>query len=247
MSVAAAVFCLLGALAPVAVQTAPAVSSCQRARYFLLNWHLRSGGLDSCEAALATIIDTGRQREERLALRAQLLIVRGEFEASPTVKARWYTDARAAADSLRAVNDQNPLGHLWWAVAQGRVLELRGKVSAAMGAAALRRENERALDLDPNCALASYALGRMYEELPGPFGGSLNKADAWLRRGVASDPNYTIIRLGLARVLAKQGRRDEAVAELHRLLAVTHPSNPAEAALNDRPAAKALLDSLDRD
>jgi len=170
--------------------------------------------------------------------------VRGELEASHAAKVGFYTAARAAADSLRAANEQNPAGHVWWAAAQGRVLQLQGPGTAARGFAELRRENERALALDPDCALADLALGRMYEELPKLFGGGLKKAELWLRRGVTSDPNYTIIRLSLARVLVKRGQREEARAELQQLLVVTNPTNPAETALTDRPAATALLDSL---
>jgi len=225
---------------PAALSAAPL----ERARYHLLNWHLDSSYLDSCEATLAAAARTGQENEERLALRAQLLLVRGGREANRTSKACWYVAARAAADSLRAANGQNAAGHVWWAAAQGRVLELRGMASAAMGAAELRRANRRALELDPECALASFALGRMYEELPKLLGGGPNRAETWFRRGVESDSNYTIIRLGLARVLANLGRIDEARIQLRRLLGVTTPTNPAEAALDDRPAAMVLLEQL---
>jgi hypothetical protein len=236
-----------------ALATAPARPTmlpsphCDRARYYLLNWHLNPSYLDSCEAELAAVVSKGPEEEQRLALRARLLLVRGEREANRKSKAGWFAAARAVADSLRATNIRNPAGHLWWAAAQGRLLQLRGVASAAMGSAELRRENERALELDPDCALASFALGRICEELPGLFGGGLKKAEAWYRRAVASDPNYTIVRLGLARVLVRQRRPAEARAQLAQLLAVENPTNPAEAALCDRPAAKALLDSLSGD
>lgn len=248
MAAAVAIVHLVLTLATVPASP-PAVSAehLERARYHLLNWHLDSSFLDSCETALAVVARTGPENEERLALRTQLLLVKGEREANPTVRATWYVAARAAADSLRAANDQNPAGHLWWAAAQGRILQLRGMASAAMGSAELRRENERALERDPDCALASFALGRVYEELPGFLGGGLKKAEAWFRRAVGSDPSYTIIRLALARVLVRQGRREEARAELKRLLAVADPTNPAEAVLGDRPAAEALLKQLGGD
>ena len=134
MSLAFAVARLAVALATAAPQpTVPLDSACVRARYFLLNWHLDSSYLDSCEAALAAAARSGPENEERLALRAQLLLVRGEREANRKAKADWYATARGAADSLRTVNGQNPAGHLWWAAAQGRILQLRGMASAAMG------------------------------------------------------------------------------------------------------------------
>jgi thioredoxin-like negative regulator of GroEL len=62
---------------------------------------------------------------------------------------------------------------------------------------------------------------------------------------LATDPNYTIIRLELARVYARRRRRDEARRELEFLLATDRPTNPAEFALDDRPAALELLKSLE--
>jgi len=235
---------LLPLLAAAPEPAASSDSAIAKARYFLLNRHLGSSYLDSCDAALAAVARTGQESEERLALRAQYLLLRGELAQNPDAKLNWNTAARTAADSLRSMNEQNPLGHIWWAAAQGRILQQRGLGAAVKGFTQLRRENERALELDPDCALASFALGRMYEELPKLLGGGLGKAEAWYRQGVRSDSNYTIIRLGLARVLAKRGRRDEARAQLERLLAVTNPTNPAEAALGDRPAAAALLTQL---
>ncbi len=242
MTLAAAVARLLLPLLAVAPSpAAPPGSSCERARYFLLNYHLAASYLDSCESELAAAPRVGAQNEERLALRARLLLVRGDREEDGRAKVARYAAARAAADSLRAANERNPLGHVWWAAAHGSLLRLRGIAAAATGAAQVRAENERALELDPNCALAGYALGRMYAELPGLLGGSPGKAEMWLRRGVTSQPNYTIIRLELARVLSRQGRRGEAAAELRRLLAVQEPTNPAESVLHDRPSAETLL------
>jgi len=224
--------------------SATADTGCARARYFLLNRHLAPASLDSCAAALARAHRSGPENEARLALRAQLLVTMGELAPNRATRMDRYSAARAAADSLRTVSGQNPAGHVWWAAAQGRILQMRGVAAAALGAAEIRRANERALALDPDCALASYALGRLCEELPGMLGGGPKRAEAWYRRGVASDPNYTIIRLALAQALARQGRRDEARREIERMLAVSNSTNPAETALSDRPAAQALLGQL---
>jgi len=226
---------MLAAIWLAAALALPGDSLCERAEYIMHNRHREPAWFDSCSAILARCTGT-----RRLTLRAEALITIGESETGRADKMRWYVAARAAAESLRAADDRDPYGFVWWAAAQGRILQMRGMVVAVAGAADLRRANERALELDPDCALASFALGRMQEELPGLLGGGPKKAEAWYRRGVASDPNYTIIRLALARALAGQRRREEALAELTRLLAVENPTSPAEAELYDRPAALEL-------
>lgn len=216
-------------------------SLCTQARHYLLNRHLNGSYLDSGEAVLAAVARTGAADGLRLELRARFEIVRGERATAREEKLRHYRSAFAAAETLRTRYPRNPLGHAWWAAAQGRSLQLQGGAAMALGAGAVKRANERALALDPDCALASYALGRTCEELPGILGGGAKRAEAHYRRGIQSDPDYTIIRLALARLLIDQRRCDEARAELERLLSTANPTNPAEFFLDDRPAAQALL------
>lgn len=217
---------------------------CSRAEWFLLNRHLGDGYMDSC-AALLAMARKARPGDARCrALSARYCIQRGEDAATRDAKLHWFNQARAVADSLRTTDSDRPEGHLWWATAQGSILNLQGSLAAALGAGELRREFERAVELDPRLAIGWYALACLYERLPGLAGGSLKKAEDCLRRGVAADPNYTIIRLELARVLARQGRTAEAIVQLERLLVTKHPTHPAELVLHDIPSAAELLDSL---
>jgi tetratricopeptide (TPR) repeat protein len=109
----------------------------------------------------------------------------------------------------------------------------------------LKRSYQRVIELDSGYALAWYALGRLYAELPAVLGGDLDLAEQYLRHGLAADPSYTTIRLELARVCVRQQRRDEARRELETLLATGQPTDPAEFVLDDRPAALGLLKSLE--
>jgi hypothetical protein len=139
----------------------------------------------------------------------------------------------------------NAEGHLWWATAQGSIGELQGVLSSVMMVGDLRREFELALRLDSDLALAHFALGRMYEEVPGLMGGSLNKAEEQYELGIAADSNYTIVRVALARLLLKRGLLPAARTQLDRVLATQEPTDPAEFHLDDEPAARTLLAGLE--
>ena len=65
-------------------------------------------------------------------------------------------------------------------------------------------------------------------EVPALFGGSLERAEAHFRKGLALDPHFTALRIGLARVLRRQKRVADARRELQLLLDETAPTNPAE-------------------
>lgn len=239
MSLILATFLALRALAP-----ADADSACGRASYLLRHQHLDQTWFDSARTIVAGIRQRDPDNEAGLCLWSRVMLQLGDNAPGRREKRGWYAKARAAADTLRRLDPQNPNGHMWWATAQGKIGQLDGIISSAGMVGGLKRAYQRVLELDSGYALAWYALGRLYAELPSLLGGSLNRAEEYLRHGLAADPNYTIVRLELARVYARGQRRDEARRELETMLATGQPTNPAEFVLDDRPAALELLESL---
>jgi tetratricopeptide (TPR) repeat protein len=220
-------------------------SACERASYLLCHQHLSQTWFDSARVIVAGVRQREPESEAGLCLWTRVLLQVGNEAPGRKEKRDWYVKARAVADTLRRLNPKNPDGHMWWATAQGRIGQLDGIVSSANMIGDLKREYQRVLELDSGYALAWYALGRLYAELPSLLGGSLSQAEEYLRQGLAADPNYTTIRLELARVCVRQQRRDEARRELETLLATGQPTDPAEFVLDDRPAALELLKSLE--
>jgi len=240
MSLILSALLALRALAP-----ADADSACERASYLLCHQHLGQTWFDSARTIVAGIRQREPGNEAGLCLWARVLLQLGDEAPGRKEKRDWYAKAKAVADTLRCRNPRNPDGHMWWATAQGKLGQLDGILRSAGMIGDLKREYEQVLELDSGYALAWYALGRLYAELPSLLGGSMGRAEDCLRRGLAADPNHTIARLELARVLARRQRRSEARRELEVLLATGQPTNPAEFILDDRPAALELLKSLE--
>ena len=84
----------------------------------------------------------------------------------------------------------------------------------------------------------------MYAEVPGLFGGDLDKSEEMFRKGLELDPKYTGLRVGLAKTLVKKKRVDEARRELRAVLDEKEPRNLADWTLKDSKQARELLDSL---
>ena len=219
-------------------------ADCARAESYYLSRHVNASYLDSSYELLKGRPAAGREGERQLALRARVQVQLGERAQSPDAKLDWFRAAKATAEELRVRNAGNAEGHLWWATAQGSIGQVRGVLSSVMMVGELRREFELALQLDSGLALAHFALGRMFEEVPGLMGGSLGKAEQQYELGVAADSNYTVIRLALAQILLRRGLRSVARAQLDRVLATREPTDPAEFHLDDEPAARALLARL---
>jgi predicted Zn-dependent protease len=63
------------------------------------------------------------------------------------------------------------------------------------------------------------------------------------RKGLEQDPQFTAMRVGLAKTLLKLGRVAEARQELQAVLNEKAPSNPADWQLRDLHEARTLLKS----
>ncbi len=221
-------------------------SPAARAEHLYLNRHLNPAGLDSAWAIVADARAADPRDPELLALWARLCLERGDRAGAASGKLRWYDRAAAAADTLRRLWPERAAGHFWWATARGSAGRVRGIVNSLGMLGPVRAAFERAVELDSDFALGWYALGRLYLELPPFAGGSAARAEKYLRRGIAADSSYTIVRLELARTLLRLGRAGEARAHLRRVLAETRPAHPAEFALHDRPGAEELLAQMGR-
>jgi tetratricopeptide (TPR) repeat protein len=219
-------------------------SACARAEYLLFNRHLNRTWLDSAEVLLTRVRQTDPEDEYCLYLLSRVCLQKGDDAKVKSDKMALYIRARNFADSIIALNDQNPEGHMWWGVADGRIGQTRGVLNSLFMIPELKREFNRTLALDPGHPTAYDALGVLYYELPGFAGGSLDKSEQYFKQGLKCDPNYTLIRLDLAKVYIKQKRWLAARTQLEALLATEKPRYPADTELDDKPEARELLEQI---
>lgn len=220
-------------------------SICKRAEYFFFNRHLNPGYLDSAYQLLAHARKIDPVHEQTLYLWSRIHTQLGENSSNRGEKVRLFERAKAIAESLQEVNEKNPDGFMWWAIAQGRIGQTRGVLNSLFMVSSLKKAFNKVLELDPEYPTAYDALGVLYYELPSFAGGNLKLAERYLIQGLKIDPNYTLIRLDLARVYLKQGRSDDAREQLKLLISTAKPSYPADFFLDDKPEAEKLLGQLE--
>ena len=126
----------------------------------------------------------------------------------------------AAARSAVRIQPDRPEGHFWIAANMGALAESFGLRQGLKYRKAIKAELLTVLRLDAafQQGSADRALGRWYYKVPGMFGGSKERSEEHLRRSLAHSPNSTASHLFLAETLLDRGRRDEARAELQRVL-----------------------------
>jgi tetratricopeptide (TPR) repeat protein len=223
---------------------ANADSLCERAAWLMFNRHLDTTYLRQSYDLLAQCRQLAPTHEKTLYLWSRMYVRLGDDATTKADHFRLYNRALAIAETLRAVNDSNPDGHMWWAVAYGRIGQTRGVMNSLFMVPALKREFSRVLALDPRYPTAYDAFGVLYYELPGIAGGDLAKSEQYLVQGLNIDPNYTVMRLDLAKVYARQKRWTDAREQLGYVLSTTFPTYPADFELSDRPEAEQLLKDI---
>jgi hypothetical protein len=162
-----------------------------------------------------------------------------------------YHETPARIDTLRPAMAQaaqadprNARAHFWHATNAGRWGQAKGVLRSLFLLPEVKRGMETALALDPRFPPAYVLAGTVYYEVPGLFGGDLEKSERLFRKGLELDARFTALRVGLARTLIKGGRIPEARRELRAVLDEKAPSNVADWTLKDSRAARQLLDSL---
>ncbi|MBN2465834.1 hypothetical protein JXD38_09480 [candidate division WOR-3 bacterium] len=226
------------------IATLAVAQNADRAEYMFFNRHLNSTWLDSAYNTLAQLHTADPEDEHLLYLWSRIHIQKGDDARTKGDKLAYFGRAKAIAETLIALNDKSDEGHCWWGVAQGRIGQTRGVLNSLFMVSGLKKAFNRTLELNPRHPTALDALGVLYYELPGFAGGDLNKSEEYHKRGIEAAPNYTLLRLDLAKVYIKQRRWFAARTQLNSLLATADPLYPADAELDDKPEAKELLERI---
>ena len=131
-----------------------------------------------------------------------------------------------AGRKAAALRPNRPEGHFWIAANMGALAESYGIRAGLKYRRSIREELETVLRLDPKFedGSADRALGRWYFKVPSLFGGSSRESEAHLRASLTYDPDNTASHFFLAELLLDAGRRNEARAELQKVLDA--PVNP---------------------
>jgi tetratricopeptide (TPR) repeat protein len=125
-----------------------------------------------------------------------------------------------------ALQPTRPEGHFWIAANMGALAESFGLRQGLKYRKQIKDELETVLRIAPlyGDRSADRALGRWYFKVPSLFGGSHRLAEEHLRASLAANPHSTASHYFLAEVMADDGRKADARAELQAVLDA--PLNP---------------------
>jgi tetratricopeptide (TPR) repeat protein len=207
-------------------------------------YHENPARLDAVRNGLAQAAPRESDPETWTAL-ARVCFIWGDARATTAEqKLAAYAEGKDAARQAIELAPRAAMAHLFYGINLGRWGQTRGVLRSLFLLPELRETIQRTLELDPRLPAAYALAGNVDYEVPGLLGGSLDSAERHFRKGLEVDPHFTPLRVGLAKVLRKQGRAAEARRELRAVLDEPAPANPAEWTMRDAPEARALLDAL---
>jgi len=240
MRAAAAIVMLLSAAGAAGAQSPLAAE----VRGLTARYHENPARIDALRPLVAQTVQAEPSVDNLLAL-AQIAFLYGDVRAQGTPeKLDAYEQGRQAARRAAEIAPRNARAHFWYATNAGRWGQTKGVLRSLFLLPEVKRGMETALELDPRFPPAYVLAGTVYYEVPGLFGGDLEKSERLFRAGLEVDARFTGLRVGLARTLIKRGRGAEARRELQAVLDEKAPSNAADWTLKDAPEARRLLAAL---
>jgi tetratricopeptide (TPR) repeat protein len=240
MRAAAAIVMLLSAAGAASAQSPLAAE----VRALADRYHERPARIDTLRPLVTQAAQADPHVDNLLAV-AQIAFLYGDVRArSVEEKLDAYEQGRQAARRAAELAPRNGRAHFWYATNAGRWGQTKGVMRSLFLLPEVKRGMETALELDPRFPPAYVLAGTVYYEVPGLFGGDLEKSERLFRTGLEVDGRFTGLRVGLARTLIKRGRIPEARRELQAVVDEKTPSNPADWTLKDSPEARRLLDAL---
>ena len=152
----------------------------------------------------------------------------------------------AAGRAAAQLEPKRPEGYFWMAASMGALAESFGLRQGIKYRGDIKDALLTVLKLDQGFqqGSADRALGRWYYKVPGLFGGSKKKSEEHLRRSLTYAPQSTASHFFLAETLLDQGRRDDARAELQRVLDAPLDADWTPEDREFKEKARALLASL---
>ncbi|MCI0548445.1 MAG: tetratricopeptide repeat protein [Candidatus Rokubacteria bacterium] len=232
----------LGGSGPARAQS-PLAAEADRLR---LRYHEDPARLDAIRAELEQVLRADSHVDNWLAL-AQVCFIWGDVRArTREERLAAYERGRQAGERAVELRPRDAIAHLLYAINIARWGQVNGVVRSLFLLPTVKREIDTILELDPTLPPAYSLAGNVYAEVPALLGGDLERSEQMFRKGLTIDPQFTSLRVGLARTLIKQGRIDEARHELRTVIAEKAPRNPADWTVKEAPEARRILASLER-
>ncbi|MFQ5898137.1 MAG: tetratricopeptide repeat protein [Candidatus Methylomirabilia bacterium] len=223
---------------------AEARSPIEEAKALISNYHEDLARIDRARDLMEEALKTDSQVQGMILL-SRIYFIWGDVRAeTDEEKLEAYRRGRQLGKRAVELAPKDPSAHLWYAINIGRWGQAKGVLRSLFLLPTVRKELKTIFELAPDLPGAHALAGNVDFEVPRLFGGGLDKAEEHFQKGLEIDPHFNGMRVGLARVLIKKKKYEEARKQLQRVLDERQPRNLADWTIKHAPRARKLLESI---
>lgn len=168
-------------------------------------------------------------------------------QSSEETRKEYYHRCIERADQTIELNNKSAWGFFLRGICRGKLGEMQGIWSSLSIIKLLKQDFKKAVKLDPsvNQGGPHRALGKLYLEVPGLLGGSVDKSVDHLRQAVILGPTYADNYLFLADALFEQENYQAAKITLGNLLTIVQESGDTPKAQQIRKKIQTRMEKID--
>ena len=159
----------------------------------------------------------------------------------------YYRRCIQRADQAIQLNNRSAWGFYYRGLCRGKLGEMQGIWNSLSMIKPLKQDLMKAVKFDPSVSKGGphRALGKLYLELPGLLGGSVDKSVDHLRQAVVLGPRFADNYLFLAEALHEQENYHSAKNTLKILLKIIGESGDTSKAQKIRAEIQTLMEKID--
>ncbi|OGF55983.1 MAG: hypothetical protein A2452_11005 [Candidatus Firestonebacteria bacterium RIFOXYC2_FULL_39_67] len=207
--------------------------------------HLSEINVSTSKDIVLKTLETDSDNLKANWLMSRIYSLLGDKTKTNDEKIKIYNNGVEYGKKAIKIDNKSPDAHFWYMVNIGRNAQLKGIFNAMGIVGECKKEMEIVLEINPKHIGAMDALAMYYYELPGLFGGSIEKSLGFLQKGLEIDPNDSLLYVDIAKVYRRMGKNKESLEYLKKVISMEKPTNEAQYILEDKPNAEKLLKEIE--
>ncbi len=168
----------------------------------------------------------------------------GDLEDEKAKRIDLYKLGKNAAWAGIKLNPGKADNHFWYFANLGKVSKLKGKISLLFALSEMKKHVNLALESDPNFIYAVNGQAILLQDIPRYLGGDIKKSESLFKKAIELDPNLSSPYWHLATLYEEEGREEEAIIQLNKLINLKKPTWYPNWEIKYKPWAEKLLDEL---
>jgi tetratricopeptide (TPR) repeat protein len=207
--------------------------------------HVDPENLEKSRDILQGVLDSEPDNVRALYELSKVYYQLGDEAEKKDEKLKLYNAGKEYSKKAKKLDDNSADAHFWYVVNLGRIGQTKGVLHSLGSVPEIKKEIDKILDIDSTHTGALDVKAMLYYELPGLFGGNLNKSMEALNKAIAFDSNYALLYVDMGKVYIKKKDYEKARWYLNKVLEIENPTYEADYILDDKPDAVELLKEIE--